>query len=193
MKRITFLAMCALLMTALTLVLNCSNPLEITDPADLDPPQPVIIYDTVFDTLYDNDTIYQIDTTYIVDTLYDTDTITITDTVKTVDTVVIVEPGTEAPQTVCSILLSNLYEIIWMFQNQEGQYTLTFTAEAARDFTFRTLTVDVDGEQFTWCPSENPEIVREQYLNAFASIRIMTDQPCLQGHEVDICLTISKP
>ena len=159
MKRIILLAVCALWTIALMLVLNCSNPLETTDSAELDPPGPI----------------------------------TIVDTVTIVDTLIIYEPGDGEPQTVCSILLANLYEIIWMFHNAEGDYTLKFTADAVRDFDFRTLTVDIDGEQYTWCPVDDREVVYEQHLSAFANIRIMTDQPCLQGHEVDICLTIAQP
>lgn len=201
MKRVTFLAICALLSIGITLLSSCSNPLETTDDSNLNPPGPITIYDTLFytdtiyviDTIHDSDTTIVIDTIIVIDTTIAVDTIIVTDTITYIDTVIITEPGDGESQTICSILLSNLYEIIWMFHNQEGQYTLKFTAEAVRDFTFRTLTVDIDGTQFTWCPAEDPEIVREQYLGAYATIRIMTDQPCLQGHEVKICLTISKP
>ncbi|UCG62269.1 MAG: hypothetical protein JSV52_03020 [Candidatus Zixiibacteriota bacterium] len=116
------------------------------------------------------------------------------DTVYITDTVYIIEPGPGETQTVCSILLSNLYEIIWMFHNSEGTYDLHFDAVPVRDFTFRTLTVDIDGQQFEWPVGQTLEFTAEGlYLNAFATIKILTDQPCLQGHEVDICLTIAKP
>lgn len=181
MKRLLLLTVSALVVMGMVQVMNCSNPLETTDEGNLNPPGPIVIYDTLIDTVYDNDTIYSVDTFYV------------TDTVTQTDTVVITEPGTGDPQTVCSILLSNLYEIIWMFHNQEGDYLLEFTAEAARDYDFRTLTVDIDGDQFEWKVGENQEFSAEVHLSAYATIRIMTDQPCLQGHEVDICLTISTP
>ena len=185
-----------LVFTGIQLFINCSNPLDLAGQDGLSPVGPTTEVDTVFSTdtlIIEGDTLYVYDTVIIDgDTIYTVDTLIVTDTLTVVDTVVIVEPGPGETQTVCSILLSNLYEIIWMFHNAEGDYTLTFTAEAARDFDFRTVTVDIDGQQYTWCPVDEPEVVYEQHLGAYATIRIMTDQPCLQGHEVDICLTIGK-
>ena len=184
MKRLILLAIWMLVFTGIQLFINCSNPLDLADQDGLAPVGPTT----------DVDTIFSVDTVIVEgDTLYFYDTVIVTDTVTFVDTVTIIEPDPGETQTVCSILLSNLYEIIWMFHNAEGDYTLTFTAEAARDFDFRTVTVDIDGQQYTWCPVDEPEVVYEQHLSAYATIRIMTDQPCLQGHEVDICLSIMKP
>lgn len=225
MKRLIFLAISALLSMGIMVLLSCSNPLEVYDPAELEPPAPIVIYDTVYsaDTVYVVDTLYDSDTTIIIDTIYGSDTtividtvvvidtmvvfdtttlidtnfvvdtIIVTDTVIYVDTVIIYEPGDGQPQTVCSIILANLNEIIWMFRNQAGDYNLTFEATAARDFTFRTLTVEVDGQQFTWNPSDNPVFDLQLYVNANATIRVFPDQPVLAGHEITICLTIAKP
>jgi hypothetical protein len=155
----------------------------------------IIDFDTTYvvDTLIEIDTIIQIDTIINEDTLYVVDTINIVDTVTIVDTVIIVEPDPGGFSSVCSILLANLREIIWMFDNQEGNYSLTFTATADRDFTFRWLVINIDGQEYCWNPSSSAEFNIDLYLDAGADIRVKPDQPLLLGHEVQICLTIAKP
>ncbi|MEW6411262.1 MAG: hypothetical protein AB1483_02180 [Candidatus Zixiibacteriota bacterium] len=161
----------------------------------------VIIVDTVIDvdtlyiidTLIEIDTIIQIDTLINEDTVYVVDTINIVDTVTIVDTLYIVEPDPGGFSSVCSIIHANLREIIWMFGNEAGNYNLTFTATATRDFTFRWLIITVDGQEYYWNPMEVYEFKVDGYLDEDAVIRIKPDQPLLLGHEVDVCLKIEKP
>jgi hypothetical protein len=176
-RKVILLAFWALLTAGILLFANCSNPLEITGQDGLAPVGPVT----------------EVDTVYSVDTLTMIDTLTIVDTLTEVDTVIIVEPDPGQPQTVCSILLANLREIIWMFHNQEGEYRLEFVASQSREFCMYTLLVDIDGQQFQWDLVDGAEFVQVLYLNEYATIRVTPDQPLLLGHQVDLCLTISIP
>lgn len=156
----------------------------------------VFVTDTLIqeDTIIVTDTLIEEDTVIITDTLINTDTLTITDTLTQIDTVIIYEPGPGGWSTICSILLANLREIIWMFDNQEGTYDFHFTATVSRDFSSRILIVEIDDHPpYEWNPSTNPEFnVDGLFVNADATIRVRPDQPLLLGHQVDICLTISK-
>ncbi|UCD63993.1 MAG: hypothetical protein JSW34_00775 [Candidatus Zixiibacteriota bacterium] len=171
MRRTILLAVWAVICLGVYLFVNCSDPLDSIDQDGWDPIGPITDVDTIIEY----------------------DTVTVTDTVTYVDTLIIYEPQPGDPQTVCSIILDNLREVIWMFRNDEGTYRLLFEAAAAREFTFRTLMVDIDGQFFEWNPSKDPEFTRELPVSQNATIRILADQPMLLGHQVDVCLTISIP
>ena len=210
MKRIILIAVWAMLLVGIQFIANCSNPLELTDTDDFDPVGPITYYDTVFstdtlfivdttiDTIYSGDTLIVIDTIinndtiYIEDTLIINDTITITDTLTFVDTVTIYEPEEGAYQTVCTILLANLREIIWMFDNEAGTYLFELTASQSREFDRYTLLIDIDGQGFEWKLIDGHEFSAEVTIGANSTINIRPKQPLLLGHQVDICLTVSK-
>ena len=117
----------------------------------------------------------------------------VVDTLTLVDTVTIYEPDPGALETICSILLANLREIIWMFHNQEGHYLLEFEASPSREFAMYTLLIDVNGQVYEWDLVDGPEYSIELDLPTNSTIRVMPDKPLLLGHQVDLCLTVSKP
>ncbi|UCC43966.1 MAG: hypothetical protein JSU65_12765 [Candidatus Zixiibacteriota bacterium] len=165
MTRIIILALGVVIIIGALFLANCSNPLDTYGQDGPGQTGPGIIVDTVI----------------------------VIDTITVVDTVIIHEPDPGDWQTVCSILRANLNEIVWLFCNQEGLFHLEFAATAEREFSFRTLVVNIDGEEFVWNPTDDPVFSGEMYLQEEASIRVMPNPPCLLGHEIEICLTVSVP
>lgn len=170
MKRLFLLALITVSFFGVQLLLNCSKPLESIQGSELDPPKPDIIVDTI--TI--SDTVIIVDTTILVDTL------------------IVVVHDTSGSQTLCSRLSPYLKEIVWMFRNTEELYLLEFVANSEQNQPPRTLSVDIDGRQFSWDLTESNEFITEQHLNSNATVKIITDQPPSFGHDIDICLTV-KP
>ena len=102
MKRLIFLTLLVSTIFSSQFLINCSNPLEITDDAVLDPEHPDVIVDTIIitDTLFLNDTtiagdtVYIIDTTYLIDSSLVIDTFVINDTTFIVDSFIVVDTFT---------------------------------------------------------------------------------------------------
>ena len=194
MKRILLLAVWTVLLISVQLFVNCSNPLE-TDNSGPDPVPPgvdtIYRYDTVtlVDTVIGDDTVIVTDT--FIDTFIDEITVIVVDTL--VDTVVIYEPDPGTLETVCSILRGNLREIIWMFRNQADHYLLEFEASQSREFEMYTLLININGQVYEWDLVDGPTYSIELDLPENSTIRVMPDKPLLLGHQVDLCLTISKP
>jgi len=178
------LTVLAALLILVQLLVNCADPLEGLDDDGLSPLGPITETDTVFETdtlIIDGDTVYSVDT------------VIVSDTITYVDTVTIYEPEPGTIQVVCSILLANLREIIWTFHNEAGLYQLEFEATPEREFCFYKLIVDIDGQEFVWDPTDGNIFTQELTLSENATIRVTPDKPLLLGHQVDICLAISKP
>ena len=204
MKRLILIAIGALMLAGIQFIANCSNPLELTDIDDIDPIGPITEYDTVYvtdtlfiadttiDTVFNGDTLIVIDTIINNDTIYIEDTLYVTDTLTVVDTVTIYEPEEGAYQTVCTILLANLREIIWMFDNEAGTYLFEIEATPSREFGMYTLLIDIDGHYYEWDLVDGHEFSVEVTIDENSTINIRPDKPLLLGHQVDICLTVSK-
>ncbi|PKK83044.1 MAG: hypothetical protein CVT49_10445 [candidate division Zixibacteria bacterium HGW-Zixibacteria-1] len=167
MKRIIVLAALSILCMVVNFCVNCSNPLDIENVA---PPSRF----TGVDTIYNLDTLNTSDTTIIV------------------DTVIVVVHDTTGSQIICSRIDCNQKEIVWMFRNAEGSHKLEFVAFTEEDQPCQKLVVDVDGQEFSWKPVENPELIMEQDLNQNATIRISSTNPKALGHAIYICLTLSS-
>jgi hypothetical protein len=220
MKRNLLLTLGAVIIIAVQFFVNCSNPLDDSG-GGFEPSGPVIdtiynddtiividtliyedtifnedtimIIDTViyFDTLFVSDTLFVVDTLTYVDTAYSADTIIFIDTVTIVDTVVVVEVDTLLNQ-VCSRISSNQSEIVWMFRNEAGMHLLEFTAVPESEHPAQTLSVFIEGREYQWIPTENPEFITELELSENTIIRIMPKKPPSLGHAIHICLHISR-
>jgi hypothetical protein len=127
------------------------------------------------------------------DTIYIVDTVVVIDTVMHIDTVFVPEPGECCYNTFCSHIGSGQHKIVWLLRNSEGRYHLEFGALTERDQPVQKLFVDINGEKFCWSPAHEHELVIDRYLTQNAVIRIYSDQPCAFGHEISICLTVSRP
>jgi len=166
MKKLILFSICAITSAGFMYLANCSKPLDIND-----------IDQTTLDTLYVSDTITFIDTVYV-DTIF-VDT-TFVDTIF-VDTLF------------CARLSSHRQEVVWMLFNQEGFYQLEFQALPERIHHLQTLIIDVDGQRFSWVPSDNQKFIIETDLEQNALIRIASVPPHAYGQAIDICLSISAP
>lgn len=122
---------------------------------------------------------------------FPSDTVTIVDTVIQIDTVIITEPDSSGLFFVCSRLSAGQQEIVWLFRNEEGMFHLEYAASAEFDQPTQLVIVDIDGEQFEWRPSSNPEFILDHNLEENATMRITLDQPPSFGHAIDICLTLT--
>ena len=112
------------------------------------------------------------------------------DTVVRVDTVTIVEGNDGSSFRFCARLASNQQEIVWLLQNEAGQFHLEFAALADRIHPSQTLLIEIDGEQFQWQPAKNMDFVIEQELGENAIARISSSTPHSFGHAIDVCLKV---
>ena len=115
------------------------------------------------------------------------------DTLYSIDTLIVVVTDTTGSRTVCSRIVSNQQDIVWMFRNEEGPFILEFTASTESDDPTQKLSLDIDGMEFQWSPASEPELITEQFLNENTTIRIIVRRPPARGHAIDVCLTISEP
>ena len=155
------------------LFVSCSNPLD-------------------YENLIPSDTLFNIDTVYTTDTVNITDTINIIDTTSLTDTVIIVINNNDQSNIVCSRIASNQKEIVWLLRNKAGMYDLEFAASAEKDFPAQKLVIDIDGREFKWTPTDNPEFIAGMFLEQNAIIRIYIKTPPSLGHAIYICM-ILKP
>lgn len=171
MKKFLFLAGLTILFVGIQFLMYCAKPLE----SDLGGPFPF-----PSDTIYVTDTVLQFDTTVVFDT------------VTIVDTVIITEPDTTGTRMLCARLGSHRHEIVWIFSNHEGLYSLDFSAIVDRDHPPKMLLVDVDGLTVEWFPIENMELTMELNLSEDFIIRITPQTPLSLGNTIDICLTLRE-
>jgi hypothetical protein len=149
------------------------------------------VIDTFIDTVIDSfiDTIVDTSTDTVIDSIFDT----ITDTIMGVDTIVVVIPDTSDSPVVCARLNSYQQEIVWMFRNQPGQYHLEFVGLPDRTKPAPILTVNIDGANYEWNLAESTELILDRYLVQNAMINITRNKPNPFGHDIDICLTVTRP
>lgn len=218
MKRLMALLIFGLACLAFQVVSNCAQPLD--DSSQLVGPTPgprpdtdtVIIYDTIMvvdsnlvidtvviiDTIISGDTVLVIDSTTIVDTLWIVDTIETVDTVTIVDTIIFVDtveitlPDTSGTHMVCARLGSNQQEIVWLFRNEAGLYSLEFSSLPDRDKPARTLYVSIGDQEFEWPLEESLEYLTEAALVENAVIIIRSSKPSSFGHAIDICIDVTR-
>jgi hypothetical protein len=118
------------------------------------------------------------------------DTIYVTDTLTFTDTVIIVIPDTGSAQMQCGRLNSHRKELVWMFRNEPGVYSMDFRAIVEYDNPSRLIVIDIDGEQHFWHLNETLEYIIEPTLGDDAVVRVSTIPPHAYGHAIDICLII---
>lgn len=160
----------------------------------------VMVFDTIvysdtlyyIDTLMVFDTVSYTDTLWVIDTFTNYDTLFFVDTISIVDTVYIVDPDSSGLHTVCGRIASNQKEIVWLLRNSTGNFKLEFVVSTERDHPLKILSVDIDGEKFTWNAQEEPELILSRTLDLHATITISTNKPPALGHPADICLTITR-
>ena len=211
MKIIRLLIACIGLLVFLQLA-NCADPLDITNQPT--PPQEQSA-DTLFaiDTIFIVDTITQehVDTLIVVDTVVEggmdtiividtvtqidqdtvvfVDTVIVTDTVTTVDTVIVTNDTT---RMLCGQIEASQKEIVWLIQNDAGEYRLSFAVYLESDQPPQTLSVDIDGSELTWSTVEESSLVLSTWLNEYAVIRICSTKPPARGHAVIVCLSLMR-
>ena len=174
MKKQLLLALFVTVFIAILFIGNCSDPLESLGPESY------------------IDTVFYMDTVKITDTLDNSDTIHFVDTVKSTDTVIIFVTDSSQFQTICSQINSYQKKIVWMFRNQEGDYRLEFSASQDGKKPKQTLHMVIDGHEYRWKPTEDPELIKELHLEQDSTIKITTCSPPARGHPIYICLTLSK-
>jgi len=161
---------------------------------------------TIFDTIYITDTVDIGDTVIIHDTITETDTVNIGDTITLYDTIIITDtildtliftdtvivfiPDTTGVQTECSRLSSHQHNLVWMFQNQAGNYSIRFSSNIESNNPIRDLLVNIGGHNYSWNPHESGEFIVELYLGNNVTIKVGLDQPKAFGHPVDICVSL---
>jgi hypothetical protein len=165
-KKVILFSAWAVLFTGIQLLTNCSKPLESIDENDQIPG------DTVTDTIVVFDTVAVFDTVVVIDTVVVVDTISVADT------------------AFCARLNSHRKEIVWMIGNDEGLYSLEFSAISERENHSRTLVISIDDQQFFWHLSEYSEFIADQNLEQNAIVRIESIPPPSYGHAIDICLRV---
>lgn len=185
MKKLGVLLACLTLYGVVQLISSCADPLDNGQSGAISPSRPPTI-----DTLKLVDTLYIVDTTFITDSVFVIDTTFVIDTVVHADTVYIVVPDTVLLHH-CSRLGAGEHEIVWLLQNQEGNYHLDFAALAERFQPKQTAVVDINGETYEWSPARQSELVIDQFLKANSIIRIDLSEPCAYGHSIDICLLMT--
>lgn len=162
-----------------------------------------MIVDTVtqnhYDTTYVIDTVYQsdLDTILIVDTVVvvDPDTVSIVDTIYQTDTLRVVDTiyvDADSTQMMCGRIESCQKEIVWLLQNEPGQYHLSFAAFTEKDQPEQSLTVEIGDNSYSWNTIENVNLDVDQALTADASIIITSQKPPARGHAVYVCLSIVR-
>jgi hypothetical protein len=147
---------------------------------------------TITDTNTIIDTMTLIDTVTVTETKTIYDTVTLTDTIAIVDTVTIVQPGDCDSQQVCGRISAGQKDILWMFRNDGGTYRLELSGSTERNKPLQTLVITIEGIQYTWTAGTNPLWVKELTLNANTSIRISLENPGAFGHDIDVCLVMTK-
>jgi hypothetical protein len=120
------------------------------------------------------------------------DTIIITDTVRITDTTEIIIPDTGSSQILCARLSSHRKEIVWMFRNDPGAYSLDFRAAVERDNPSRTIVIDIGQQRYFWPLLESLEYLIEPELEQDATIKITSIPPHAFGQAIDICLIIER-
>ena len=162
MKKLILFLICAVISAGFMCLASCSKPLNINEIDQVTP-----------DTLYVSDTIVFIDTIYV-DTIF-------------IDTIFV--DTAFADTFFCARLSSQRQEIVWMLFNQEGPYQLEFQALPERTHS-QTLIIDIDGQRFSWVPSDSRDFTIETELEQNALIRIASIPPHAFGQAVDICLRV---
>ena len=160
----------------------------------------VIITDTIpsTDTLIIYDTVIQIDT--VIDTIFDGDTIIVVDTIFDtipgdtlfiIDTVIVIVPDTTGLVGFCDLLSSKHHKFDMMLMVGSGDYRfeLEGTAESK---PCQTLIVEIDGQYHMWDPYASPDLTIDQTIGANIYFRIYPEHPNCFGHEIGICVRITK-
>lgn len=178
MKRLFFLLGCLSPFVVFQLVTSCADPLTNGQSAPTSPTTP------------QTDTIVIVDTSYIVDSVFIVDSTFIIDTLISMDTSIIV-PQNDSIQH-CSRIGSGQHEIVWLLQNQSGNYHLEFAALAEQGKPKQTVIVDINGHQYKWNPADQGTLILDQHLVAKTIIRIELSVPVAYGHAIDICLLMSR-
>lgn len=141
---------------------------------------------TVTHTVVKHDTVRVTDTTTLVDTLVTTDTVVRVDTVKVGD------PTACNPEPFCGKLAACDKELLWLFRNEAGNYHLEFSGYADKDQPLQTIVVTINGVAYYWKAAEKPEWDFDMALPANTTIRIGLTKPPAYGHEIHICLQMTK-
>lgn len=127
------------------------------------------------------------------DTVYIPDTIVVTDTITIIDTVIVNPPGdTTTKSENCGRFGSQRKELVWLFNNDEGNYRLEFLAKAYKFKPEQVLIIDVNGETLQWIPADNPRLTLEKALSPYTVVKITPEDPAAFGHCIDICLWVTK-
>jgi len=210
-RRLRFI-LAALGLAVLFALTHCADPLDITNqpvPPHQNPSDTLYVVDTVyvidtvtqthFDTTYIVDTVFQggIDTLVVVDTVIQIqpDTVIVIDTVNQLDTVTVVDTVyviTDSARFMCGRIESCQKEIIWLLQNEAGQYQLNFAACIEKDQPPQSLTVEIAGTEYTWNTAERGTFVVNSWLNDNATVTITSKKPPARGHAVYICLSLIR-
>ena len=211
MRRLTLIVFLLLGTFMLQQLASCSKPLESRSDPDLEPQEPIIIYDTIVDTdtvfITDStdctDTLIFSDTVIVTDTIFDTDTIylpkacdtvyitdTIVDTVECNDTVIVFVQDTTGVQTECARLSSHRQELVWLFQNDAGDHSIQFISNIEGTNPVRNLDVYIDGQFYSWDPHADIELIVQQNIGANSIIKVGASQPTAFGHPIDICVSL---
>lgn len=174
------------------------DTLTLTDTVVVTDTNTIIDTMTLFDTVVVTDTNTIFDTTTLIDTVTITetktifDTVNVTDTLVQVDTVTIVKPGDCDPQQVCGRIAAGQKDILWMFRNEAGMYRLEMSGATEKNKPLQTLVIAIGGTKYTWVAGTNPLWVKELVLSANTSIRISLESPYACGHDISICLVMTK-
>ena len=174
MKKLLALSAGLALYAAIQLTMSCADPL---DNGGLSP-SPI--------TQPSTDTLVIFDTTVIIDSVF------IFDTVTRIDTIIITNPHGDDSLAFCSKLGEGDHKIVWMLQNDEGDYHLEFEAYAERGKPEQTLIVSIGDDTFTWSPADNSSYTSDRHLSVDTRIKIALSEPCAYGHEIHVCLKLSK-
>lgn len=158
----------------------------------------VTMTDTVTDTLVHTDTVIETHTVIRYDTVRVTDTTTLvdtvvnTDTVVRVDTVKVGDPTACSPEPFCGKLSACDKELLWLFRNEAGNYRLEFSGYADKDQPLQTIVVTINGVVHYWKAAEKPVWDFDMTLPANTTIRLGLTKPPAYGHEIHLCLQMTK-
>jgi len=163
----------------------------------------VVVVDTVtqnhYDTTYVVDTVTnnQIDTIMVIDTVIVSrpDTVAIVDTIYQTDTLTIVDTiyvANDTSQLLCGRIESCQKEIVWLLQNEPGQYHLSFASLIEKNQPPQSLTVQIGDSAFSWNTATDDNLSVDMWLAANATITITSQKPPARGHAVYICLSMTR-
>ena len=221
MKRTVWIGLAASAMVWLVLA-SCSNPLETTPPPQPGNPFESIDTLTILDTLTRvdtvlvgdslcadtvyitncEDTVFVGDTVHVTDTVTVSDTVIVTDTLRVVDTVVAVDTVVVRDcddddvdkdcKKFCEKINSHNKQITWRLDNEAGHYRLDFSAWTERNKPTQKLWISVGGETYCWTPSSDDHFCLDLDLPADACVKVWLDNPKACGHEIKVCLKMTK-